>query len=241
MKDKTRDTIKILEDNKLTNIYSPEDQIKMKLNDLSNPDDKFNAGINLSKTMKENHIRTYDNTVPPEYCKEIIEKFEKSKEQYEKVDSGHKMYTEINVDLWPDWYDIRKRFKSLFKLYTDKFIKDVGIQEHHFPAQVNMEQVRIKKYEPNNKDEFKNHVDVGSYASARRFLVFFLYLNDTEGGETVFTNYDLRVKPRAGRILMFPPFWTHPHTGKKPINKPKYIIGSYLHYGDTLINEPRRF
>ena len=79
------------------------------------------------------------------------------------------------------------KLKELIK-YTDKFIKDVGIQEHHFPAQVNMEQVRIKKYEPNNKDEFKNHVDVGSYASARRFLVFFLYLNDTEGGETVFTN-----------------------------------------------------
>ena len=63
------------------------------------------------------------------------------------------------------------------------------IQEHHFPAQVNMEQVRIKKYEPNNKDEFKNHVDVGSYASARRFLVFFFnLLNDNFRDSPPFTH-----------------------------------------------------
>ena len=38
----------------------------------------------------------------------------------------------------------------------------------------------MKKYMPNNIDEFKEHVDVGDYASARRFLVFFLYLDDNE-------------------------------------------------------------
>ena len=90
-------------------------------------------------------------------------------------------------------------------------MSDVGIQDQHFPSAVNIEHVRIKKYAPNDKDEFKNHVDVANYASARRFLVFFLYLNETEGGETVFPNYDLNVKPKAGRVLMFPPFWTHPH------------------------------
>ena len=42
------------------------------------------------------------------------------------------------------------------------------------------EAIRMKKYMPNNIDEFKEHVDVGDYASARRFLVFFLYLDDNE-------------------------------------------------------------
>ena len=31
MKDKNKEAIKILEENKLTNVYSPEDQIKMEL------------------------------------------------------------------------------------------------------------------------------------------------------------------------------------------------------------------
>jgi len=29
---------------------------------------------------------------------------------------------------------------------------------------------------------------------------------------------------------MFPPMWPWLHAGQKPINKPKYIVGSYLHY-----------
>ena len=44
----------------------------------------------------------------------------------------------------------------------------------------------LKDILPNDKDEFKEHVDVGDYASARRFLVFFLYLNDNFGGQNIF-------------------------------------------------------
>jgi hypothetical protein len=28
--------------------------------------------------------------------------------------------------------------------------------------------------------------------------------------------------------------WTHKHIGHKPVKKPKYIIGSYLHYTWTI-------
>ena len=56
-----------------------------------------------------------------------------------------------------------------------------------------------------------------------------------EGGETTFQeSKDSRIqfscKPTSGRMIAFPPFWTHPHTGMKPISGPKYIIGTYLHY-----------
>ena len=88
----------------------------------------------------------------------------------------------------------------------------------------------MKKYEVNNRDEFKEHVDVMDYASAKRFLVFFLYLNENEGGLTSFSEYGINVKPEAGRMLMFPPLWTHKHAGTMPLKEPKYIIGSYLHY-----------
>jgi len=29
---------------------------------------------------------------------------------------------------------------------------------------------------------------------------------------------------------MFPPLWPWLHAGLKPIDKPKYMLGSYLHY-----------
>ncbi len=74
------------------------------------------------------------------------------------------------------------------------------------------------------------------HESAKRFLVAFFYLNDVEeGGETGFKynrNQEplLKVKPETGKLLMFPPFWTHPHIGYPPISGTKYIIGTYLHY-----------
>jgi len=31
-------------------------------------------------------------------------------------------------------------------------------------------------------------------------------------------------------MLMFPPMWPWLHAGTKPINEPKYIMQTYLHY-----------
>ena len=76
-----------------------------------------------------------------------------------------------------------------------------------------------------------DHVDVGDYISARRFLVFFVYLNDVkEGGETEFPTLDLQVSPECGTILVFPATWTFLHRGNVPISNDKYILGSYKHY-----------
>ena len=72
-----------------------------------------------------------------------------------------------------------------------------------------MEEIRFKRYLPNDKDEFKEHVDVGDYDSARRFLVFFLYLNNNFDGRTSFSEYDMQVYPKKNSLLMFPP---HGHT-----------------------------
>ena len=71
-------------------------------------------------------------------------------------------------------------------------------------ARINLrfEQIRFKKYEPTeDEDEFKTHVDVTDYNSARRFLVFFMYLNNNDGGETTFPDYDIKIKPEPGKLM----------------------------------------
>ena len=121
-------------------------------------------------------------------------------------------------------------------------MKEVNIENHHFPPIIDMENIRIKKYTDNGKDVFKNHVDVlrSQGPSSKRFLVFIMYLSDVEeGGETSIPRYNIKCKPKAGRLLMFPPFWTHPHQGEKVIKGTKYQIMTYLHYGDINDNNPR--
>ena len=177
------------------------------------------------------YIRTYDNVLPMNLCKTLIDKFEQSQDQWVKTDlENHRHFTEININQHQDWKNMVDGLYTTLRPYVERYKKDCNIKDKQWPDKFGFEQIRFKRYLPNDKDEFKEHVDVGDYASARRFLVFFLYLNNNFDGRTSFSEYDMQVYPKAGRLLMFPPTWTYLHAGLKPKLEPKYIIGSYLHY-----------
>ena len=62
-----------------------------------------------------------------------------------------------------------------------------------------------------------------------RIITFLWYLNDVlEGGTTEFFNGKLKIKPTAGKIVLFPASWTFPHCGKMPISSDKYIISGWI-------------
>ncbi|MFO1473223.1 MAG: 2OG-Fe(II) oxygenase [Lysobacterales bacterium] len=46
------------------------------------------------------------------------------------------------------------------------------------------------------------------------------------GGDTAFC--DPAAAPRAGRLLMFPPYWMFQHAGLPPVSGNKYILSTYL-------------
>jgi len=177
------------------------------------------------------YIKVYDNVLPEYHCKTLIGKFEANKDQQVSTDlDNHRHFTEININQHQDWKNMVDGLYQSLRPYVEKYKSDCKITNTQWPDKFGFEQIRFKRYLPNDRDEFKEHVDVGDYNSARRFLVFFLYLNDNKGGETSFSEYNHKVQPKAGRLLMFPPTWTYLHTGHKPIDTSKYIIGSYLHY-----------
>ena len=62
--------------------------------------------------------------------------------------------------------------------------------------------------------------------------VFWSLTDVEEGGETFFNDLDYGVKPKKGRMLMFPPFWMYPHPGVRPISGTKYILGTYLNFAE---------
>ena len=181
--------------------------------------------------LENNWIRAYDNIVDEDFCDQIVNFYEDHPEHHQKVVlDGHRSFTQVNLQENEEWKYFSDKLMSAFYGAVDQYKIDCEVEENMFPEQFAFEMFRMKRYLPNGVDEFKPHVDVGDYASARRFLVFFLYLNEPEGGETAFPQHQLAVKPAKGRMLMFPPMWTHLHAGLKPIGQPKYIVGSYLHY-----------
>ena len=104
---------------------------------------------------------------------------------------------------------------------------DILLADINTQTKLNGSNTRI---EPELVDIRPNARRFDDVESAKRFLVFFIYLDDNERGETNFPQLGLASPCRQGSMLMFPPLWTHKHIGHKPIEKPKYIIGSYLHY-----------
>ncbi len=179
----------------------------------------------------KNYISVYDNVLEEDFCKQLVDKFERNKTAWIRRDSEFKCFNEINFGQIPLFAEDQNKIFNNVQPFIDRYVKEWGIK--FFPQQMGFEQVRMKRYEIGGKEEFREHVDVGDYPSARRFLVMFFYLNNVgEGGETAFVdiNHNIRVQPKAGRLLVFPPMWTHPHAGLAPITCPKYIAGTYLHY-----------
>ena len=170
--------------------------------------------------------------LPPAFCDEAIDRFEAQPEhQYEgrigqiqTKDRGIKMTTDLVVSNKEDWKDVDEMlFRSLaaalrelretFPFFQGPF-KDMGYQ--------------VQRYLPG---EFYHwHIDGGSHEFSQRQLVALWYLNDVPGpgGETQFLYQEVSVQPVRGKLVLFPPFWTHEHRAAKLKAGVKYIATTWV-------------
>jgi len=73
------------------------------------------------------------------------------------------------------------------------------------------------------------HCENGDINTSTRVLVWMLYLNDEfEAGETEFLYQSRRVKPKKGRIVVWPSGFTHTHRGNPPIGGTKYAATGWI-------------
>jgi hypothetical protein len=55
------------------------------------------------------------------------------------------------------------------------------------------------------------------------------YLNDVdEGGTTDFVYQNRQIRPKVGRMVIAPAYFTHTHRGSMPISSDKYILTSWV-------------
>lgn len=178
------------------------------------------------------YIVIVDDAIPQDLCEDLIKTYNSCNDDHIMRDTDVYSFSELNITEHPAFKEQEEMLRSITHKVHDSYIGYTGA--NFMPVEHGYEQHRMKKYEPNDKDIFDWHTDVGDYSSARRYLVMFYYLNDVaEGGETLF---DLGgegfrgVKPKQGRVVCFPPMFMYPHKGCKPVSGPKYIISTYGHY-----------
>jgi hypothetical protein len=172
-------------------------------------------------------IQVYHNVISPESCKRIISQYETHQEYIQEHDTALYKFHQLDLNHTPDLVGLAGAYAgSLLPCYEDYFNK---LRLRQFVTFDTWEDVRIKKYLRGSGDEFRTHVDVSDHASAARFCIAILYLNDNNG-LTTFPNLGVGVQPEAGKVVIFPPSWMFPHNGKSPTDNDKYIMMTSLHY-----------
>jgi len=172
------------------------------------------------------------NAIPLEICNNLIERFEAATdEQYlgrigqtQTEERSIKKSTDLVVSGKEHWKDAdrnffyslgvaMKEFRETFPYFKGPF-KDMGYA--------------IQRTQPG--EHYHWHIDGGSHEFSQRQLVAVWYLNDVPGpgGETEFLFQDVKVKPEAGKLILFPPFWTHEHRGVTLEQGVKYIATTWV-------------
>lgn len=180
----------------------------------------------------ERCIQVFDGALPADFCAQMVASFDRS--PHLQVANGrgyrrgfdHSAWTELNITPLAD-----AGFKGFFIKQIDEHLarynERLGLTIP-VPTRPRIEDIRIKRYRAGADEGFEPHYD-SMDDKANRYLVFLWYLNDVaEGGETEFLDFGIKVAPRTGRLLMFPPYWMFQHTGLPPRSNDKYIVSTYL-------------
>jgi len=191
------------------------------------------APRNTMRTLQD-FIRVFEHALPLEMCQRLIDSFKRLERFQQSNGAGFRAgledssWTELNLTRLGD-SGIHEYFGARVAEYWGHYNQACALTRPISPVQ-RISELIIKRYDPDKSDHFQPHFDALGEVS-NRYLVFLWYLNDVAtGGETHFVDLDVRITPRAGRLLMFPPYWMYQHAGLPPASGEKYILSTYALY-----------
>ena len=198
----------------------------------------------------DNFIQCYDNVFSDIECKYLIDSFESSKRLHtsgdviienQKVnDSSIKESTEINIgpEFLEDevWSPCLELILSRLSESMEKYIKryEVYVDDGEVVGLDSIsrwgieERFNFQKFEQNQGYK-KWHCETSNGASSSRVLTWMIYLNDVPDGGTYFLNNDT-MEAREGRLVIWPPYWTHFHKSQISKKTTKYILTGWFSF-----------
>ncbi len=188
---------------------------------------------NLVEVAPNSFIYEKKNALPDFLCDDMIARFEANKaDQYagrvgvdmndntdlkkttDVIASGKEHWKDVDNNLFRSLAMALKEFKDIYPYFSEMSrFKDMGY---------NLQRYREGEY-------YHWHVDSDNLGLASRQLVALWYLNDVEeGGTTDFIFQKASVTPEKGKLMLFPPFWTHEHRAAVVKKGVKYIATTWI-------------
>ena len=183
----------------------------------------------------EDLIYIKENALDKDFCEHCIEKFKSDDRKTPgKIGSGLnldiKRSLDLNISALNDWSGEDKIFyNSLNEALTEyinlELIKPLDLDAYHFEDSG----YQIQETKPG--EFYTWHSDyMVSPESWSRCLTFIWYLNDVNyKGETEFIMGN-KIKPEAGKMMLFPAAWMFYHRGCPPKKETKYITTGWLYF-----------
>ena len=193
----------------------------------------------MEKTVNiTNFVGVYDNYITEEECQRAIKLYENQNKFNKTVNRIGGENASIlkkqdqqyfangdNIDVW--WQDLKTMMFN-FDIAWNHYIKNVGADDA-YGVPFHFTTLKIQKTLP-TEGYHVWHIEHGQgYGNEARAFVFSIYLNDVkEGGETEFLHFSKRVKPKTGRIVIWPAGFPYVHRGNPPLSGEKYILTSWM-------------
>jgi len=191
------------------------------------------SGSRIREVKPLSFIYEVAQALPADVCLEAIRRFEARTDQQVAGRIGQagmqapevKRSTDLRISGREDWGDIDRtlsqqlaatfnEFAREFPFFAANAFKDIGY---------NLQRTLPGEY-------YHWHVDAGPGPFSDRQLVAIWYLNDVPGpgGETEFPLQEVAIRPAQGKLVLFPPFWTHVHRGVTLQGGVKYIATTWI-------------
>lgn len=192
---------------------------------------------------KAGQIMLVDGLIDPAVCSEFLTKCESvwyaahqgktmggvdyAIKTTEDLHVSHLAFAKIELQ-WDDaWQRLESTFSNSLGTAIAMFKQEYRHLDHW--TAVGDTGFQIQKYYK-NFGFYRPHVDSFPGGTVGdRVLACVIYLNTVDyGGETHFPLHEVKIQPKAGRIVLFPATWTHLHESCSAITGDKWIISTFI-------------
>jgi len=183
-------------------------------------------------------IKTYDKVFTSDWCEDLISYFENSLQI--RTDDHRKQASELQLigDPRPDAIEYKNElFERLYPIGTqyEQYLHSLCHPDYKpFDKPLTdiyatgFRSLQIQKYSPEDKGYPAVHIESGK-EHYKKYLALIVYLNEVDGGETIFPMAGTSIDPQVGSVAIWPsgiPFY---HCGLKS-KTTKYILTSWFEF-----------
>jgi|SRR5210317_616278 len=194
--------------------------------------------MNKKTVNINNFIGVYDNYITKEECNKAIKLFEDQNKfnntinriGFEQASILQKQDQQFfaapnNISVW--WESLKPMIVN-FDLAWRHYIENTGASDA-YGVPFHFTQLKLQKTLPTEGYHVWHIEHNKGWEQEPRAFVYSIYLNDVEdGGETEFLHFSKRVKPKTGRIVIWPAGFPYVHRGNPPLSGEKYILTSWM-------------